>query len=146
MRAPTIRVDRRSPLSAAEQLKARVRVAIRAGELRPGLRLPRVRALARAVGVNTNTVAAAFRDFAREGLIVARGRAGTRVAPGPFLASAGERQMLAAVDRLVQSARGLGCSHGEILRLVAGRWDGPLAVDPQRSVYELLLASDHDQG
>lgn len=146
MRAPTIRVDRQSPLSAAEQLKARVRVAIRAGELRPGVRLPRVRALATAVGVNSNTVAAAYRDLAREGLLVPRGRAGTQVAPGPFLAVRADRQLLAAVDSLVRCARRVGRSHADVLRLVAGRWDGPLAVTQRRSVYELLMASDHDQG
>src|SRR5688572_18400792 len=52
---------------------------IRRGALRAGDRLPSTRALADELGVNRNTVVAAFDELAAQGWIVARGPAGTFV-------------------------------------------------------------------
>ena len=50
-------IDPRSPNPLWGQIAARVRVAIAAGELRPGEALPSVRDLARRLRVNPATVA-----------------------------------------------------------------------------------------
>lgn len=50
------------------------------GLLRPGDVLPPVRALAERLGVNRNTVVAAYRQLTRAGVVITRGRAGTVVA------------------------------------------------------------------
>lgn len=147
----SLHVDRSSPLRPAEQLKARLRAAVQWGELRPGARLPRVRQLAAELGLNPNTVGAVYRDLAREGFLTPRGKGGTRVAPGPFLQRKGDGELLALADRLVATAQRLGRAPGDILRLVAGRWNAPLAPRDQlpetgRSVYALLATTDHDDG
>lgn len=49
------------------------------GDLRPGESLPPVRALADRLGVNRNTVVAAYRQLAQAGIVQAQGRAGTRI-------------------------------------------------------------------
>lgn len=51
--------------------------------------LPSVRALAEQLGVNRNTVVAAYRVLAQAGLVVARGRGGTRVAATRTIAAEG---------------------------------------------------------
>ncbi len=56
---------------------------MRDGELSAGEALPTVRALAKALGVSPTTVAAAYRELGRRGLLVTEGRRGTRVSPAP---------------------------------------------------------------
>jgi DNA-binding transcriptional regulator YhcF (GntR family) len=69
----TIRLD--SPVPLVQQITAAVRSVIAAGELTPGDPLPTVRQLAADLGVNLNTVARAYRDLERSGLVTTtRGR------------------------------------------------------------------------
>lgn len=62
------------------ELRERVTAQVESGELRPGDRLPTVRALAAELGLAVNTVARAYRELEQDGLVVGRGRAGTFVA------------------------------------------------------------------
>jgi DNA-binding transcriptional regulator YhcF (GntR family) len=145
------RIDREWPLAPAEQLKAGLRTAIRSGELAPGTALPRVRALATKVGVNANTIAAAYRGLAQEGLVRGRRRGGTQVAPGPFPRTTQDVAILAGADDLVALAHRFGLSGGDLIRLVAGRWDAKSdsassPAEPRDGVYDFLRIHDHDQG
>ena len=54
-----------------------------AGELEPGQLLPPIRELAERLGVNPNTVAAAYRTLRERGVIETNGRRGSRVRPKP---------------------------------------------------------------
>jgi GntR family transcriptional regulator len=75
-----ITVDPRSPVPLVEQVRRSLRREIADGELPVGAPLPPVRQLAADLGVNLNTVARAYRELEREGLVTtARGR-GTEVA------------------------------------------------------------------
>ena len=71
----------------ARELEGSVEDAIRAGGLRPGEALPTVRGLASDLGVSPATVAAAYRELRRRGLVAGTGRAGTRVRAAPPIAS-----------------------------------------------------------
>ena len=55
-----------------QQITAQVRLAVAAGRLAVGDQLPSVRALAEDLVVNPNTVARAYADLTREGLIASR--------------------------------------------------------------------------
>ncbi|MGW2259961.1 aminotransferase class I/II-fold pyridoxal phosphate-dependent enzyme [Streptomyces sp. NPDC001780] len=67
----------------ATEIAASVERAVGAGELPPGQLLPPMRELAATLGVNPNTVAAAYRTLRERGVIETAGRRGSRVRPRP---------------------------------------------------------------
>ncbi|MEV6960537.1 aminotransferase class I/II-fold pyridoxal phosphate-dependent enzyme [Streptomyces sp. NPDC051207] len=67
----------------AADISASIERAVGAGELRPGQLLPPMRELAADLGVNPNTVAAAYRTLRERGVIETAGRRGSRVRPAP---------------------------------------------------------------
>jgi GntR family transcriptional regulator len=73
------RIDRASGLPAYLQLGRQVREALRLGWLKPGDRLPTVRDVVAASGVNANTVLKAYRELELAGLLEARQGSGTFV-------------------------------------------------------------------
>lgn len=71
--------------ATAAEIAGSVRALVEQGVLAPGDALPPVRELAAALGVNRNTVVAAYRQLSQAAIVVARGRGGTRVAErAPF--------------------------------------------------------------
>jgi len=67
--------------TSARQIRTDVESRVASGELTAGDRLPSVRALAAELGVAPATVSAAYRELRLRGLVVGRGRQGTRIAP-----------------------------------------------------------------
>ncbi|MFF3380355.1 aminotransferase class I/II-fold pyridoxal phosphate-dependent enzyme [Streptomyces sp. NPDC002680] len=67
----------------AAEISASVERAVGAGELEPGQLLPPMRELAERLGVNPNTVAAAYRTLRERGVIETHGRRGSRVRSKP---------------------------------------------------------------
>ncbi len=72
-------IDSRSPTPLYDQIAGRVRVAIAAGELRPGEPLPSVRQLAMRLRLNPATVVQAYRALETDGFVEMRQGAGTFV-------------------------------------------------------------------
>jgi len=75
-------VDRRSELPLGAQLSARIRAAVAERKLAPGDRLPSVRELATAAGVNVNTARSVYARLESEGLVRIEHGRGTFVASG----------------------------------------------------------------
>jgi DNA-binding transcriptional MocR family regulator len=69
--------------TGAEAIASDVEAAISGGELAPGAELPPIRELAGQLGVNANTVAAAYRLLRQRGAVETAGRRGTRVRNRP---------------------------------------------------------------
>jgi len=67
----------------AAEISASIERAVGGGELAPGQLLPSMRELARTLGVNPNTVAAAYRTLRERGVIETDGRRGSRVRAKP---------------------------------------------------------------
>jgi DNA-binding transcriptional regulator YhcF (GntR family) len=76
-------VDREADLPLGAQLAGRIRTALREGRLGPGDRLPSVRELAEAAGVNVNTVRAVYARLERDGLVRSEHGRGTFVSGMP---------------------------------------------------------------
>ncbi|MGK5693760.1 aminotransferase class I/II-fold pyridoxal phosphate-dependent enzyme [Streptomyces sp. URMC 128] len=69
--------------SRAAEISASIERAVGSGELSPGQLLPPMRELAERLGVNPNTVAAAYRTLRERGVIETAGRRGSRVRAAP---------------------------------------------------------------
>ncbi|KTT46162.1 DNA-binding protein [Pseudomonas oryzihabitans] len=77
----TAALDARLALPLYRQLYLRFRQALDQGRLRPGDRVPAVRALAAELNVARGTVEAAYQQLIAEGFLIPRGPAGTIVSP-----------------------------------------------------------------
>ncbi|MER7111365.1 aminotransferase class I/II-fold pyridoxal phosphate-dependent enzyme [Streptomyces sp. NPDC000229] len=73
----------------ASEIAASVEVGVGSGELAPGQLLPPMRELAARLGVNPNTVAAAYRTLRERGVIETAGRRGSRVRSRPATTARG---------------------------------------------------------
>ena len=106
-----------------EQLVRQVREAIARGDLKPDDRLPAVRNLSRDLVVNPNTVARAYSELARDGLVSNRpGRGVFVVGAKPELtAKARQQRLFEFLDKFLTEAVHLGYSEDEVTRLISVR-------------------------
>jgi DNA-binding transcriptional regulator YhcF (GntR family) len=117
----TITLDPASPTPPYEQIRSQVVEHVERGELEPGDRLPTVRRLAEALGVAANTVARAYRELERAGLIETRGRGGSFVTGDQV-----ERQAKQAAADYLARAKALGLSAADALDLVRHQVEHPV--------------------
>ena len=82
-----ITIDRDAEIPIGVQLAWTLRTRIRDGQLAPNERLPGLRELAAATGVNVNTVRAVYQRLEQEGLINSQQGSGTFVGSAPRRAS-----------------------------------------------------------
>jgi DNA-binding transcriptional regulator YhcF (GntR family) len=108
-----IELDHASGAPPFEQVRDQVVALVDGGGLQPGDRLPTVRGLADELGVAPGTVARAYRELERAGVIETRGRAGSFVT-GDDVA---RRARTAALAYLAETAA-LGLSPAEAVALV----------------------------
>lgn len=104
-----IRIDREGEVPVGVQLAWALRGAIESGLLRAGDRLPPLRELAEEVGVNANTLRAAYAKLEANGLIETRHGSGTFVT-GP----AARRDLSPLVDAAARAARDAGVDPREL--------------------------------
>lgn len=96
-------IDRRADVPVGAQLAARIRAALRSGSLSPGDRLPSVRALAEAAGVNVNTARAVYARLESQGLVRSEQGRGTFVAGTPADEAATRRELHRQIAQLEAS-------------------------------------------
>jgi GntR family transcriptional regulator len=80
-----LRIDIHDRRAIYRQIADGIKTMIASGQLREGQTLPGVRQMALDLGVNLNTIAAAYRELQGEGLIEVKRGLGAKVAsrPGP---------------------------------------------------------------
>jgi len=104
----SLRIELSSPVPAYEQLRSQLTGMIETGVLAPGDRLPAVRQLAADLGLAGGTIARAYRELDRAGLVQGYGRRGTLIRPRPTqdaAAQAQQEELAAAADELAATAR-----------------------------------------
>lgn len=102
-----LRVDPESPVPPYEQIRSQIATMASSGVIKEGSRLPSIRQLASDLGLAGGTVARAYRELEREGVITTRGRHGTFVEKVSPRASI-DRELQAAARSFVVRATQLG--------------------------------------
>ncbi len=137
---PTVR--RGAPAPLAEQIAAHYRAAIAATRLRPGDRLPTIRAVADGIGTTRTTVQAAYKRLADEGLVHAVVGRGTVVAePASGIAPSPLSPAAEAAFLLLQNAPSLPEPTGELVADFARLQPDPalFPVDAFRAAIDRVL-------
>ena len=114
-------IDHKSGVPIYIQIMNHVKHLIATGVLTPGQQLPTIRQLAVDITVNLNTVAHAYAELEREGLLtIQRGRGTFIAAPenGPDLTQMRDSKLQTLVDNLFAEALGLGYDVQEVQRAV----------------------------
>ena len=117
-------IDYKSGLPIFEQIYRGVVKLGAAGAFGEGGQLPSVRAVARELGVNPNTIQKACRLLEEEGLIQSRSGAKSYVSAEPELVERVRSQLLAEdARRLVEALRQTGASKEDCMALFQRIWD-----------------------
>jgi DNA-binding transcriptional regulator YhcF (GntR family) len=136
-----LRVDRDSGVPLGTQLAWRLRGLIDNGDLGPGHRLPSIRELATAAGVNVNTVRAVYARLEREGVVRSEHGRGTFVEP-PAGSGSGERgrlrRQIAALEEQL-SRRPPLATEGTVIPAPRARGGNLLTTDELASVRDDLI-------
>jgi GntR family transcriptional regulator len=108
-----------------KQITDQVRMAVASGRLSVADQLPSVRALAEELVVNPNTVARAYADLAREGIIEARQGRGVFIIPKRRVFSRAEarRRLEPLMDALIAEAFALDFTPDELKEAVTDKLD-----------------------
>jgi GntR family transcriptional regulator len=105
------------------QLVEQVRAAVARGRLRPDERLPSVRELSQLLVVNPNTIARAYTELEREGVLYTRPGLGVFVAaaPPPLAKRVRRERLIGQLDPVLVEAVQLGFAADELIELVEER-------------------------
>ena len=128
-----LHVDQESKVPIYIQVEEQIRSLIAAGRLRPDDQLPTIRQLAADLRVNYNTIARAYMDLDREGVISTRRGKGTFVAgvlDEEQMGRVRQEKLRGIINAALEEARSLGYSFAEVSQAIAeelARWqtDGP---------------------
>lgn len=122
-------IDSRSQVPIYQQLTEGVKKAVAKGVLQPGEKLPSVRELSVRITVNPNTIAKAYQELEREGIIeTLRGR-GTFVASRDTVKNEETKRQIVKemLDKILVEAFYMGMEERELLALIKEevyRWYG----------------------
>ncbi len=111
-----IAISTGSPNPIYRQIAEQVRMAIATGKLRIGDQLPSVRALAEDLVLNPNTVARAYTDLTRDGLIESRSGRGVFIIRKRkvFTREEGRRRLEPLLDALIGEAMAMDFTREEL--------------------------------
>lgn len=115
------------------QIVQQVKHLVASGRVSPGDELPPIRVLAHQLLVNPNTVARAYMELEREGLVQKRHGSGTYISDAGSPLARKERLKILSerIDALLAEARNLRIEPPELLRLLQERSENLQPQDDQ---------------
>ena len=127
-----LRISIDSGVPIYQQVVEQVKRLVAGGRLKAGADVPPIRVLAEQLRINPNTVARAYLELQREGVIVTRQGSGTVVAESKPLMPRKEKLKILArtADVLLTDASHLGIPLDDVIDLVRERDD---ALHPEES-------------
>lgn len=120
-------IDPRSRTPIYEQLKQNIINQVASGVLSADDQLPSVRALARDLGVNPNTVQKAYQELEANGFIYQAAGRGSFVAPNEELAQSLSAKYLSQLRQLLTEAAKANVAFEQIISLVKEIYRGDIA-------------------
>jgi GntR family transcriptional regulator len=120
-----IQINFSSAIPAYLQIVEQVKRMAASGTIRPGDSLPTIRALAEQVRLNRNTVAKAYSELEREGVIETVSGKGCFLtnAKSPLSAEARRELIARDIDTAIIQAHQLKVSRQQFLEMLHKRWD-----------------------
>ena len=116
-----ITIDYRDRKLIYEQLTDNVKELILRGDMKKDDFLPSVRALARELGINLNTIQKAYNELERQGIIAALpGRGSVIVKDASDIADSGRRALREELFPAAERALALGLSESEFTEMARG--------------------------
>lgn len=118
-------IDHHSGIPVSTQISEQLKYRVVSGALKPGERLPSVRALAEQMQLNPTTVARVYRQLEAEGIIYTHAGSGTFVSGKPpgLTQTEQRRRLSGAIRQLVVEAGTLGVDYNRLLDWVAAEID-----------------------
>jgi len=118
-----IQIDPSSGAPIYLQIVNQVKYLVASARLAPGEEIPPIRTLAEQLVINPNTVARAYLELERAGVVIKRHGTGTFVADNPPSVSKAQRQKILGerADALLTEARQLGVEFEEVVELLHAR-------------------------
>jgi DNA-binding transcriptional regulator YhcF (GntR family) len=127
-------VDRTSDVPLGTQLIWKLRMFVAAGALAPGAKLPGIREVAKAAGVNVNTVRSVFARLEDEGLLVSEQGRGTFVAEDARL----DANLWRAAETTIARALAAGINPRELAAALYASSTRPEERDERGSLYRQI--------
>ena len=120
----TVRVRPESPVPIYEQIASQIIFAVAGGDLVGGDLVPSVRDLAAQLVVNPNTVARAYQELERAGVIETRRGLGMAVATGAAKACLDRRKAIVRdrVKEALREAASAGLEPADVCKMVEDDW------------------------
>ncbi len=114
-------IEHNSGVSVSAQIVAQVKYLVVSGKLKPGERIPSVRALASELKLNPTTVARIYRLLEADEIICTQPGRGTFITQGRSSLTLTEkrRQIMAKVRELVVESGRINLDYSELKKLVA---------------------------
>ena len=107
------------------QIVNQVKYLVAAGRLAPGEEIPPIRVLAEQLVINPNTVAKAYHELEREGVVTKKHGSGTYISDNGSPLARRERMKILSerIDALLAEARHMNVPLKEVLGLINDRHD-----------------------